>query len=406
MRVSLGTAGRYNSAMSEASAANRQSDVVIIGGGVIGLCCALALAKEKVRVTLLEAGLIGRESSWSGAGVLAPCSWNRHDSMSVMLRDGMVMFGEFVSELEAATGADVEYRRCGKLELLYTDQHVRMARSEETAARERYASRYGSPLFEVLESDAARELEPNIADDALAVTRCHFTTQLRNPRLLAALRTACERTGVRLEEGRPASGLVREKERVVGVRSGAACYRAEHVVLAAGSWSGLSDSRVSALAPVYPVRGQIVLLREEPGLIRHVVERGKCYIVPRLDGRVLVGATEEHESGYDKSNTAEGVGWLLAEAVRLVPALKRARVERCWAGLRPGTPDRRPVIGTHDSCPGLIFATGHFRTGIALCLITARAVRDLVRRGRTEINLDKCQPGRSFEMRKKDRSGA
>jgi glycine oxidase len=349
-------------------------------------------------VTLLEAGRVGGESSWAGAGVLAPGSWNRHDSMAQLVRDGIAGYGDFVPRLEEASGIDVEYVRCGKLELLYTDQHVRMARSE-IPATERYESKYGPSLFGVLTSSEAQVIEPNIAGDAMAVAHCQFTSQIRNPRLLVALRSACERAGVRIVEGCPARGFLREKGRVVGVQCSDEPYRAEHTVLCAGAWSGSLDPAVRTLAPVYPVRGQVVLLRQHPVPFRHVVERGKCYLVPRRDGRILIGATEEHEAGFDKSNTAGGVEWLLSEATKLVPKLAEAQVERTWAGLRPGTPDRRPVIGTHEFNPGLIFATGHFRTGIVLALVTAEAVCDLVTTGRTEIKLDRCEPGREMKVK-------
>ena len=371
------------------------SDVIVIGGGVIGLSAAWALARENLRVTLVESGRVGAEASWAAAGVTNPCSWNRHDSLAQLLRGGIAMFGQKVPELEEATGVDVEYARCGALKLLYTDQHVRMARSEVQAC-EPYEQEYGRPLFEVLSAEQAAGIEPNLARDPLAVTHSRMSAQVRSSCLLRALHSACLGAGVRVLEGQPVCALVRDADRVIGVRTSSESYHAEHVVLAAGAWSALIDERIAALAPVYPVRGQIILLQQNLLPFSRIIQRSKCYLVPRRDGRILIGATHEEQSGFDKSNTAEGLRDLLAQATGMVPRLEQARVVGAWAGLRPGTLDNRPVIGTHESCPGLIFATGHYRTGICLTWITAEIVRDLVVRGRTGTDLERCAPGREF----------
>jgi glycine oxidase len=197
----------------------------------------------------------------------------------------------------------------------------------------------------------------------------------------------------------PAARLLRDGDRIVGARSAQYECRAFHTVLAGGAWSALLDESCAHLAPVYPVRGQIVLLQMDPLPFRHVVERGKCYIIPRPDGHILIGATEEHESGFRPDNTADGVRDLLTRATGLVPGLSEARLVRTWAGLRPGTPDRRPVIGTHDSAPGLVFACGHFRSGLILAPTTAEIVHDIVVHGATGRDLALCAPGRDFERK-------
>jgi glycine oxidase len=284
--------------------------------------------------------------------------------------------------------------------LLETDQQVRMARSDLRAAED-YAQEYGSPLMEVLTVDEARRLEPEITADAPAVVRCRVTAQVRNPCLLRALRLACVRAGVHIEEHRQVTSLMRDAGRVSGARTDSGDFQAGQTVLAAGAWSALLDEQVRHLAPVYPVRGQIVLLYRSPPPLRHILERGKCYVIPRRDGHILVGSTTEHDSGYDEHPTEQGARDLRNGAMSLAAVLKEGRVVRSWAGLRPGTPDGRPVIGTHEFCPGLIFATGHFKTGICLMWITARVVRDLVIDGRTEVDLQRCLPGRDFSPSKR-----
>ena len=381
--------------MTAAEKAAHSSDVLVIGGGFIGLATTLELAREKIKVTLLERGQLGAEASWAGAGLTKPCSWNRHDSMAQLLRQGIFLHPQKNAQLRDETGLDVEYTRCGRLQLLTTDQQLRMAQSEVRAAQG-YANQYGSPLIEVLTPEQARRLEPNLTPDAPAVVRCHVTAQLRNPLMIRALRAACQRHGACLHEHQPVTELLRDGNRVVGARTATDHFRADRTVLAAGAWSAQLDHDVKQLAPVYPVRGQIVLLHQSPPPFQRVIERGPCYLIPRQDGHMLIGSTTEDDSGYDKSTTTEGLQALLTQAYSLVPALKQARRVRTWAGLRPGTPDHRPVIGTHESCPGLIFATGHFKTGICQMWITARAVRDLVVGGQTSLNLERCLPGRDF----------
>jgi glycine oxidase len=388
--------------MTDSVSSRRTSDVLVIGGGFIGLAAALELARAKLSVTVLERETLGSEASWAGAGLTKPCSWNRHDPMAQLLRRGIWLHRTKNPQLVEETGIDVEYSVCGRLGLLVTDQQVRMAHSEIRGA-EHYAEQYGSPLIDVIDIDEARRIEPAIGADAPAVVRCFATAQLRNPRVIQALRAACEKAEVSIVENEPVTALLREGARVVGARTQTSEYSAGHTVLAAGAWSSRFDQDVRKLAPVEPVRGQIALLYMDRTLFHHVIERGPCYLIPRRDGHILVGATTEPDAGFDKSTTRDGIDGLLADAFDIVPALKDASLVKTWAGLRPGTPDHRPVIGIHESCPGLIFATGHYKTGICLMWITARVVCDLIVNGRTEVNLERCRPGRDFTSGKKHR---
>ncbi len=369
------------------------SDVLIIGGGVIGLSAAYQLAKEGLRVIVLERGLCGQESSWAGAGVLQCGSWHRKDPLVKLLRDSIQRYPAFTSELFERTRIDPQLIRCGSFELLLEDQQYRMAASEVRAAEE-LREIYGGTVLELLSPDQAREQEPNLTPDLLGVKSCPITCQVRNPLLMQALRAACLLERVQIVENCQVHGMIRDGQRVTGVRSPSGDFSAQHVVLSAGAWSSLIDADVGQLAHVYPVRGQIVLLEMRERPFTHIVERGKCYMVPRLDGRIVVGATEEHESGYEKRNTAEGVNTLLTLAQRLVPALARATIARTWSGFRPGTPDRGPYIGRVPGMDGLIAATGHFRSGLILAPITAQIVADLIVRGQTPYDLSRFAPGR------------
>jgi glycine oxidase len=203
-----------------------------------------------------------------------------------------------------------------------------------------------------------------------------------------------------IEEGVTVHHLIQEGDRVTGVQSTAGDHHAAHVVLTAGAWSDQLDDRLAQMMPVYPVRGQIVLLEMPKLPFRHVLDRGKCYLVPRLDGKIVVGATEEHKSGFIKANTADGISGLLNLAVRMVPALKEATMVKTWSGLRPGTPDHWPYIGPVPGFDGLIAATGHFRSGLTLAPATADVVVDWITTGKTDADLSRAKPDREIRKRK------
>ncbi|MGB4259238.1 MAG: FAD-dependent oxidoreductase, partial [Phycisphaerae bacterium] len=309
---------------------NPPSDVIVIGGGIVGMSTAWQLAKEGLSVTILERGRCGQEASWAGAGVLQCGNWHRRDPLVVLLRESLRRYDAFTAELREQTGIDPEFIHCGSFELLFEDQQYRMAASEVRAA-ESYRETYGRAVLELLPPEEARKIEPNISAEILGVKANSVNCQIRNPLLVAAVKTACLAAKVRIVEDCSVREILRDGDKVTGVKSDQGTFSGPNVVLAAGSWSSLIEREVGRLVQVYPVRGQIVLLERSPRLFTHIVDRGKCYMVPRLDGRIVVGATEEHETGYDKRNTVEGLNHLLTLCQKLVPALAGVPVVRTWA---------------------------------------------------------------------------
>ncbi len=387
---------------------NPPSDVIVIGGGIVGMSTAWQLAKEGLSVTILERGRCGQEASWAGAGVLQCGNWHRRDPLVVLLRESLRRYDAFTAELREQTGIDPEFIHCGSFELLFEDQQYRMAASEVRAA-ESYRETYGRAVLELLPPEEARKIEPNISAEILGVKANSVNCQIRNPLLVAAVKTACLAAKVRIVEDCSVREILRDGDKVTGVKSDQGTFSGPNVVLAAGSWSSLIEREVGRLVQVYPVRGQIVLLERSPRLFTHIVDRGKCYMVPRLDGRIVVGATEEHETGYDKRNTVEGLNHLLTLCQKLVPALAGVPVVRTWAGLRPGTPDRGPYIGAVPGWRGLWSATGHFRSGLILAPITGQIMADLIIRGQTPWDISRLAPGREITKGKpmvEDPSGA
>jgi glycine oxidase len=371
------------------------SDCVIIGGGVVGLSVARQLARDSFRTVLLEKGTCGREASWAGAGLLAPAPPTRKDVLAQLNDLSLVMFPDFCREVHEESGIDPEYQRCGEVQLAFNDADLKRAASFADASCDRLAA-FGNDLFQVLSPKEAREVEPMVSPDAVGGLVCRAAGQVRNSRLMAALRESCVRNGVDIREGVIVEQILDSGNKVHGVRTADGDIRAESVVLAAGAWSSQIDSRIASLAPVIPVRGQMILLAGEPGKLGMVISKDQTYLVPRLDGHVLLGATLEPDAGFSRRTTSAGISHLIQSGLSLCPSLAEWPVESTWAGLRPGTPDERPYLGCAESLDGLILATGHFRTGLTLAPVTAQFVSSLLRGESFPLDLTSCRPGRAI----------
>ena len=337
----------YNKRMAE------RVDVLILGGGVIGLTTAYFLAREHVRVAVMDKGDFGREASWAGAGIIPPGDSSRAQTPIDCLRAlSSEMYPDLSSRLREQTGIDNGYHVCGGLEL--------MQPGETTPVD---AWRAEGIVFHELEGDALRSVEPALSP---ALPRAYYLpgmAQVRNPRHLKALIAACEMEGVRLYPRRAAIGFIRAGRRLDAVQTDEGALSAGQFLVATGAWTDGLLEPLGVRLGVRPVRGQIALLQTNAPRPRPVLLQGKRYLVPRADGRVLVGSTEE-DAGYDARPTAEAISDLLAFAAEMIPSLAGAAVERCWAGLRPGSPDGLPFLGRAPDCPNLFVAAGRFRPSI------------------------------------------
>jgi glycine oxidase len=349
-------------------------DVLIIGGGVIGLTAAYFLARDGASVQVVDQGDFGRESSWAGAGILPPGSStapgdsrpplaNSYDHLRAVSAG---LFPRLAVELRERTGLDNGYRRCGGLEFNGDDPSA--------AANE---WRGTGISFETLDGKALHQLEPALAPALTQAYHLPDMAQVRNPRHVKALLAGCEALGVALRAGCPVQGFEREGQRVSAVRTARGAVAAGKVLLAAGAWSDGLLGQVGWRPGIRPIRGQIALLNTGAPVFRRVLCRGKCYLVPRPDGRILVGSTEE-DAGFDKRTTAQAIAALLELAVALVPALAAAHLERTWAGLRPGSPDGMPFLGAVPGIDNLFVAAGHFRAGIQLSPGTGLVLKELI----------------------------
>ena len=346
-------------------------DVIIIGGGVIGLSIALELARHGVAVTVLDQGQPGQEASWAGAGILPPGNPSFASTPEALLRAAShVLWDELSQRLRDETGIDNGYRRCGGLEL-------RFQGAPDDLDAELAAWRAEGVEAESLSLAEVAAIEPEISARLTSAYRLPELGQVRNPRHLKALISACSARGVVLKPGTPACGFDRVQEKIVSVRTSEGALRAGQFVVTSGAWSGRLLSDVGCPLEVKPLRGQMVLLSVQPLPIRHVLNLGPRYVVPRGDGRILVGSTEE-SVGFDKRNTAGGIGGLIRFATELVPALEQGTYERAWAGLRPQSRDGLPFLGHVPDTENLYVAAGHFRAGLQLSPATAVLMSQLM----------------------------
>ena len=356
--------------------------VAIIGAGVIGLGIAWRLAARGASVAVFDRGAAGAGASHAAAGMLAACAEAEpgEEALVTLGRESQARWPAFAAELEQASGLDVGLRREGTLVVALTaDDQARLNHQLV------FQQALGLPLQWISAAETRRR-EPHLAGKLAGAVFSPEDHQVDNRRLAAALRVAAEAAGASISEHRPVAAISWQDGRVDGiVLADGAKVTAETVVLAAGAWSrSIAGLAPELRPPVRPIKGQMLALRMDPAapLLTHVVWAPGAYLVPRSDGRLLVGATVE-ERGYDTSLTAGGMLTLLEAAWRAVPAVEELPIDEMWVGHRPGSRDDAPILGA-GAMDGLIYATGHHRNGILLTPITADAIARLVLDGVVE----------------------
>ena len=347
------------------------ADVAIIGGGVIGLAVARALALRGIRdVLLLERGSLGAESSSAAAGMLAPqAEANRPHEFFYLTCRSRDMYPGFASALLEETGIDIELETTGTLYLAFTEHDA-----DELEQRYEWQTKAGLAI-EKLSAEMARKLEPSICEDVRAALRFPLDTQVENRRLISALAASNERLGVRMETRTDVMSLKVERGRVAGIETSRGFVATDRTIIAGGAWSSLLGAADIALPNlrIKPVRGQMLCFEAHPQICGHVIYSPRGYIVPRRDGRLLAGSTTEH-AGFEKRVTAAGVQAITSAALEISPRIASLPMTDSWAGLRPRAADTLPVLGPCAEITGVYYATGHYRNGILLAPITGELI--------------------------------
>jgi len=339
-------------------------DVIIVGAGVIGLSLAIELRKRGAQALVVERGEPGREASHAAAGMIAHCGDETPALLQPLATASARMYPEFVHELQDESGVNPDLRDQGTLSL--------------SPPENRSAARDLLPL---------KELEPALSNCPHAAV--HLKERSVDPRALvsAALKAAKHR-GLDVSSGAAIKEVLISDGRAMGVASDKTTYSAPVVVNCAGAWAG----QFSPLHfPARPVKGQMLAVAA-PRLLQHVIRAPDVYLVPRTDGRILIGSTLE-DAGYDKRTDPATIQRMHKAAMSLIPALEGARLLEDWAGLRPGTPDDLPILGA-TSIPGYFVATGHYRDGIMLAPITARLMAQVIVGENCEYDISSFSPAR------------
>lgn len=358
-----------------------QPDVLIIGGGVIGLTTALCLADKGLSICLLDRQSTGREASWAGAGMLPPGNLKNASTPEARLRSySHNLWAGFSQSLLEQTGIDNGYEVCGAVNVFNRDE-VNLLRAQLQAWTEEGVH------FQLLTRNEAMQYVPDLNPTYESMVYLPDFAQVRNPRHLQALRTACLQKGVEIIEHVSDVDLVAAEHRIAHARLPDRSLSFETLCITAGSWSTSILQSLGFELPVRPIRGQIVQLQMPERPFNCVIEHGRQYLVPRQDGLILVGSTQE-DVGFEKKNTAEGIAQLLEFAVSLVPPLRNAEVVRCWSGLRPASPDELPVLGAVPGYSNVFVAAGHFRSGLQMSPGTAAILADVICGAETTISLD------------------
>jgi len=359
---------------SEPLVAGQKLSVAVVGAGLIGCGIAYELAKRGCAVTVFDRAEPARAASWAGAGMLAPYSEaTDDDAMLALCREALAVYPAFVEELHERVGVDAHFVHAGALHVALDALRL----SELTARAEVY--RKAGATVRVLDRTETLAREALVAGNVVGSLFIEDEAQVDNRRLGRALVAACVALGVHFER---VDGIVVEADarRVRGLRTARGFVAAAVVVNAAGAWAGeLAGVPEAARISVRPIAGEMIALAIPDGAMHGNVWLGHRYLVPRRDGRLLIGATME-ERGYNTSVTAAGVRAMLDAALAVAPALAGAAVVETWAGLRPGSADARPYLG-RTPLDGYVVAAGHFRNGILLTPLTAKLIAELVVNG-------------------------
>lgn len=342
------------------------TDCLIVGGGIIGMLTAKELAAAGMNVTLLEQSQTGRESSWAGGGIVSPLyPWRYAPSITALAEWSQQAYPNLAEELTAASGIDPEYITSGLLIVEPDDIDKALQWSETNQQKLR-----------LLDGSGITECETALKSDAQQAIWMSEVAQLRNPRLTKSLYGAIK-DHIELQQNTKVIDLLMQKDQIKGVKTEDHQFEADKVVLCAGAWTGHLLKTLAIAPAIEPVLGQMIIFKHQPDRITRITLHKDRYVIPRRDGRVVVGSTLEYR-GFDKTTTAQARHELREYALNHFPELSKSEIEHHWAGLRPGSPCGIPYIGEVPGVSGLYINAGHFRNGVVLGPASCRLMADII----------------------------
>jgi len=362
---------------------------LIVGGGIIGASCAWRLASEGADVTVLERGRLGQEASWAAAGLIGPQGEaDAPGPFFDLCMAGKESFDRSVDRLTKEGGVDPEYDRHGMLYVSFSE-HER----EELAARARWQRAVGATAEELTPAQATK-IAPALSPKITSALHLPTNWRVDNRKLTQAYINAANNAGAVFREGVRVDSITTMNGRAGGVMtSSGEVIGADVIINAGGSWAGELRGLEADQIRFFPVRGQILCFDTRPGLIGPSLFSPRGILVPRRDGRLLAGSIFE-DAGFNKTLTLGGMAHILRAASEMVPGLSELPFREAWAGLRPAVDDLMPVLGPSPSLPNVLYAGGHFRTGILLSSLTGEIVADLAKGRAPKIDLAPFSPAR------------
>ena len=360
------------------------ADIIIIGAGIIGCAIAYNLAKRDANTLVIDkATRVGTEASWAGAGILTSHA-STHEPYPTLCRASLALYPALADELKTATQIDIEFIRSGTLSVIFNpDEAAGLVGLAERRVKRGFSA-------EVLTAEEASRLEPALSPAIRGAVLFPEDAQVRNPKLVTAFAKGAAQLGTQFKLGNPITGFIRENGRVVAtVVNGERLY-ADTFVIAAGCWAGALTGMLGCPMPIVPAKGQIVLVEAMPPLFHRTIDGLGVYLVPRADGKLLIGATVEM-AGYDKSTTVDGVKQMIDAGIGIAPSLVQSTFVQTWTGLRPYA-KKGPVLGYLPGHENVVLASGHFKNGILLAPITGKLIAELLMDRETSLSLDPFRP--------------
>lgn len=351
-------------------------DYIVIGAGIIGCATALELARQGAKVTLVERGAACTESTWAGSGILSVLPpWQYSDAVNKLCQWSLKLYPDWIAAMMASSGIDPEYQVDGMLVLQKYDPYYSVEKAQA------WCERYAVPM-EIVE---AHELVPNLGLESEGIWLPQVP-QVRNPRLIKSLLRMLELQGVQILEQEEVTGLRVSGNSVGALETRRGSHSAAAYIVTAGAWSSDLLGAWAQQVQIKPIRGQILLFKDTPGLLTKIIRQNDIYLVPRRDGHILVGSTRE-DVGFDKSTTEAAKELFLDRAIALFPFLQNAQIVRQWAGLRPGSLDNIPTIGRHPQLQNLYINSGHFRYGLTMAPASACLLSNIIHQRAQPINV-------------------